>query len=198
MNKEQDDQSRLGLGSTITFLKGWTADIDYTYSVDNSHSNIATSPISGINSWVDPTLSIVLPNYFPAEDYVIEQAAWIKRNVGKAYTTYSKDIRGHSFKAIAGGDMEYYLSEFQYSKAMGLLLASKPTLNLTSGAQFANGYPTHWSTLGYFGRINYSFKNKYLLEANVRRDGSSTFLQIRNGGPSHHSLQDILFQMKSS
>lgn len=175
MNKDQGDQNRVQLGSTITFLKGWTADLDYTYSVNNLHSTVAASPISGINSWVDPTLTNVLTNYFPAEDYVIENSTWIKRNVGKAYTTYNKEIGGHSFKVIAGGDIEYYIDDFQYSKAMGLMLPSKPTLNLTSGAQFANGYPTHWSTLGFFGRLNYSYKHKYLFEANIRRDGSSNF-----------------------
>ena len=175
MNSNEDDQARLQVGATATFLKGWTADMDYTYAVDNSHSNVATSPITGINSWVDPTLTSVLPNYFPAEDYVIENSTWVKRNVGKAYTTYNKEINGHSFKLMAGGDIEYYLSNFQYSKAMGLLLASRPTLNLTSGAEFANGYPSHWSTLGYFGRLNYGYKDKYLFEANLRRDGSSNF-----------------------
>jgi TonB-linked SusC/RagA family outer membrane protein len=175
MNSSEDDQARLQVGATATFLKGWTADMDYTYAVDNSHSNVATSPITGINSWVDPTLTSVLPNYFPAEDYVIENSTWVKRNVGKAYTTYNKEINGHSFKLMAGGDIEYYLSNFQYSKAMGLLLASRPTLNLTSGAEFANGYPSHWSTLGYFGRLNYGYKDKYLFEANLRRDGSSNF-----------------------
>jgi hypothetical protein len=125
----------------------------------------------------------VLPNYFPSEDYVIENAAWIKRNVGKAYTTYNKDIKGgHSFKLMAGGDMEYYISDFQYSKAMGLLLPAKPTINLTSGAEFANGFPTHWSTLGYFGRLNYAYKGKYLLEANIRRDGSSNFPPTQKWG----------------
>ena len=182
MNSTQDDQGRLSVGATATFLKGWTADVDYTYAVDNSHSNVATSPISGINSWVDPTLTSVLPNYFPSEDYVIENAAWIKRNVGKAYTTYNKDIKGHSFKLMAGGDMEYYISDFQYSKAMGLLLPAKPTINLTSGAEFANGFPTHWSTLGYFGRFNYAYKGKYLLEANIRRDGSSNFPPTQKWG----------------
>jgi TonB-linked SusC/RagA family outer membrane protein len=175
MNKNIDDQGRFQVGGTATFLKGWTADIDYTYSIDNSHSNVATSPISGINSWTDPTLTSTALNYFPAEDYVIENSTWIKRNVGKAYTTYNKEMKGHSFKVMAGGDIEYYNDDFQYSKAMGLMLASKPTLNLTSGAEFANGYPTHWSTLGFFGRFNYSYKDKYLFEANIRRDGSSRF-----------------------
>ncbi len=175
MNKNLDDQGRLQLGTTFTFLKGWTADLDYTYAVDNSHTKIATSPISGINSWNDPTLTSVLANYFPAEDYVTQTSTWSKRNVGKGYTTYSKEIGSHSFKLMAGGDIEYYRNEYQYSKAMGLMLPSKPELNLTSGAQFANGYPSHWSTLGFFGRVNYSYKDKYLLEGNIRRDGSSRF-----------------------
>jgi TonB-linked SusC/RagA family outer membrane protein len=33
----------------------------------------------------------------------------------------------------------------------------------------------HWSTQGYFGRLNYSFKNKFLFEVNGRYDGSSKF-----------------------
>jgi TonB-linked SusC/RagA family outer membrane protein len=175
MNNIKNDQTRLQTGATINLLKGWTADVDYTYSVENSHSNVATSPITGINSWIDPTLTSVVSNYFPAEDYVIENSNWIKRNVGKGYTTYNKNFGAHNFKLMAGGDIEYYQSEFQYSKATGLMLADKPTLNLTSGAQFANGYPSHWSTLGFFGRFNYSYKGKYLLEANIRQDGSSNF-----------------------
>lgn len=175
MNTDAGDQSRLQVGSTVTFLEGWTADLDYTYAATNSHSNVAATPISGINSWVDPTLTIVLPNYFPAEDYVIVNSAWNRRNVGKAYTTYHKKIKDHSFKLMAGSDIEYYKNDFQYSKAIGLMLPEKPTLNLTTGAQFANGYPSHWSTFGFFGRLNYSFKDKYLFEANLRKDGSSNF-----------------------
>lgn len=175
MNTSLDDQGRMQLGTTLTFTKGWTADLDYTYAVDNSHAKVATSPISGLDSWTDPTLSKVVANYFPAEDYVYETSSWSRRNVGKGYTTYVKDFNGHNFKLMAGGDIEYYQNEFQYSKAMGLMLPSKPELNLTSGAEFSNGYPGHWSTLGFFGRVNYSYKDKYLLEGNIRRDGSSKF-----------------------
>ncbi|MDF9796343.1 TonB-linked SusC/RagA family outer membrane protein [Catalinimonas alkaloidigena] len=39
------------------------------------------------------------------------------------------------------------------------------------------------STLGsYFGRINYNYDNKYLLEANLRRDGSSKFASGKRWG----------------
>ena len=175
MNSNEDVMSRLQIGSTITFMKGWTADVDYTYAGVNSHDNVATSPISGINSWADPTLTKVEANFFPLEDYTRETSNWSKRQVGKAYTTYNKQIKGHSLKLMAGTDIEYFENRYQFSQANLLMLPSKPELNLTTGPQFADGFPTHWSTFGYFGRLNYSFKDKYLFEANIRQDGSSRF-----------------------
>ena len=175
MNSNEQEMNRLQLGSTLTFMKGWTADIDYTYAGVNSHNNVASSLVSGINSWADPTLTKVESNFYPNEDYTREKSTWSKRQVGKAYTTYNKQIKGHSLKLMAGTDIEYFEDRFQYSEAQGLMLPSKPELNLTTGTQFADGYPTHWSTLGFFGRLNYSYKDKYLFEANVRQDGSSKF-----------------------
>ena len=34
-----------------------------------------------------------------------------------------------------------------------------------------------WSTAGFFGRLNYSYKDRYMAEVNVRYDGSSRFLK---------------------
>jgi len=39
----------------------------------------------------------------------------------------------------------------------------------------ASGITTEWSLLSYFAQVNYSFDNKYVLGATVRRDGSSRF-----------------------
>src|SRR5690606_18361874 len=41
---------------------------------------------------------------------------------------------------------------------------------------------SHWSTLGYFGRLTYDFDQKYLFEANVRYDGTSKFLSGNRWG----------------
>jgi len=46
-----------------------------------------------------------------------------------------------------------------------------------------NGYPrlgkTRYTSLSFFGRVNYGFKERYLLSVNVREDGTSKF------GPGH-------------
>src|SRR5690606_28161996 len=39
-----------------------------------------------------------------------------------------------------------------------------------------------WSTLGYFGRLNYDYEEKYLFEANIRRDGTSRFQDGKRWG----------------
>ena len=39
----------------------------------------------------------------------------------------------------------------------------------------SNSYENGWSLLAYFARVNYAFKDKYLLSASFRREGSSRF-----------------------
>ncbi|MFP4059621.1 MAG: SusC/RagA family TonB-linked outer membrane protein [Bacteroidales bacterium] len=44
------------------------------------------------------------------------------------------------------------------------------------------GAPEEWALMSYLGRLNYSFNDKYLLTASVRRDGSSRFGENRRWG----------------
>ena len=44
-----------------------------------------------------------------------------------------------------------------------------------TGDQFADGSRDWSGRLGFFGRVNYSFGNRYFVEANLRRDGSHKF-----------------------
>lgn len=50
-----------------------------------------------------------------------------------------------------------------------------PTLNTALGTPSTSGRYEHWATAGFFGRFNYSYKDRYLLEINGRYDGSSRF-----------------------
>ena len=59
--------------------------------------------------------------------------------------------------------------------AVQVLDAGQPTNQLNNGSE------TGFAVQSYFARVNYNFKDKYLLEANVRRDGSSRFLNDKWG-----------------
>lgn len=56
----------------------------------------------------------------------------------------------------------------------------RPYLNLATSAQqpTVSGSATDFALAGFFGRLNYSIKNKYLLEFTGRYDGSSRFSQL--------------------
>jgi len=97
------------------------------------------------------------------------------------YSEYSKSFKDHNFKIMGGFQSEIYKSKGLSAGRIGIMLPSKPTINTTSGLD-ASGkaqppsvgdYINASSNAGYFGRINYNYKEKYLLEANVRYDGSS-------------------------
>src|SRR5690606_18152954 len=57
----------------------------------------------------------------------------------------------------------------------GLLFNDLANLNLGTDLLRADGSASIWVIKGYFGRFNYDYKNKYLLEVNARYDGSSRF-----------------------
>jgi TonB-dependent starch-binding outer membrane protein SusC len=95
--------------------------------------------------------------------------------LGNGVATYSKNIGDHNFKAMAG----YEGIQFE-SKHFGLAAKEFPidvawSINLAKGAISApdrfNVYQSR--LLSQFGRFNYNYKEKYLLEVNIRRDASA-------------------------
>lgn len=59
----------------------------------------------------------------------------------------------------------------------GLTTPDLPVLNQTTNADdyTLKGLYKNWKTAGFFGRVNYDFDGKYLLEVNMRYDGSSRY-----------------------
>ncbi len=96
---------------------------------------------------------------------------------------YAKSWGDHHFKAMVGGQIEKTAYRNLGVQRDGIIISSQPVLNLTSGTDI-NGSPVvptvsgeyqEWATAGFFGRINYNYLEKYLLEINLRYDGSSRF-----------------------
>lgn len=60
-------------------------------------------------------------------------------------------------------------------KKMGMIDASLSDLNTFTSEEYIRGNFTGYTYRSYFGRLNYAFASRYLLEANFRYDGSSRF-----------------------
>jgi TonB-linked SusC/RagA family outer membrane protein len=93
-----------------------------------------------------------------------------------AVTTYNWRLKeNHDFKFLLGLNRVAVNSESQFSQITNLTDIINPQFNFAVGTQTGGGDRYQEAQLGYFGRINYAFKNKYLVEANLRYDGSSKF-----------------------
>ena len=94
------------------------------------------------------------------------------------YATFEKDFGEHNLKVTAGVNIETGQNQMQMSKKMGLMDKELGQLPLATGAATVNGSASDWAVAGWFARVNYNYKNRYLAEVNGRYDGSSNF-------PSH-------------
>lgn len=106
---------------------------------------------------------------------------YLNLNIFSEYTKSFNDM--HNFKVMAGFQAEEMKQSFFSAKAYGLLIEELPELNLTNSTDGAGaskvpevvGYRNEWATAGFFGRLNYDYKGKYLAEVNMRYDGTSRF-----------------------
>lgn len=85
---------------------------------------------------------------------------------------------GHSLNILAG--TEAVNNQYRYFTASRQTYAfiNDPTyryLSSGSGAQANNSNQNNGSFFSYFGKVSYSFKDRYLFDASIRRDGSSNF-----------------------
>ena len=89
---------------------------------------------------------------------------------------YLKTVGNHDFTALAGYENYYFKGESMGASRDQFLFDTYPYLN-QGPAAFRDNFGTAFETAyrSYFGRLTYSFREKYLIQANVRRDGSSRF-----------------------
>ncbi len=76
---------------------------------------------------------------------------------------------------LLGMNMVSWKNAYNWSQTTMLVDYTNPQFDLAYGTQTTSGGEYWESQLGFYGRINYNFKEKYLLEANLRYDGTSKF-----------------------
>ncbi len=93
-----------------------------------------------------------------------------------ALATYTKSLGKHDITLLGG--YQYLTNNYNqlYGTRQGNNFQQFEEINaFDPTGQITNGFTTQWALQSYFGRLNYAFDGKYLLEANVRYDGSSRF-----------------------
>ncbi|WP_299324169.1 TonB-dependent receptor [uncultured Maribacter sp.] len=102
------------------------------------------------------------------ESTILNHTNWLQAN-------YKKSFGNHNFNLLLGANQE--TSEIRRTATFEKGFGSTSLVKVGNGTEAVdiNNYDGDWALQSVFSRLNYNYKDKYLLEANIRRDGSSRF-----------------------
>uniref|UniRef100_UPI003D7F7FEF SusC/RagA family TonB-linked outer membrane protein n=1 Tax=Pedobacter sp. TaxID=1411316 RepID=UPI003D7F7FEF len=149
--------------------KGWNivADGNVRITNRNSHENILPAYAYNVAGNRYP---IAVGDYAADYSYVYEfndKANYFTTNI---YTDYEFRLNdNHYFKVLAGFNSELNKVRDLAASRSGLITPELPTINTATNESraIAGGYQ-NWATTGFFSRLNYNYKERYLLEINAR------------------------------
>ena len=161
---------------TVTPFKGLTLKANYSYRTYNNHDTHRRNLIE--YSQV-PGEVVVYNNGGAFDNYMTEEIKEYVRQTWNAYATYENTFAdAHNLKVMGGYNYDSYHYKRVYAKGYDLITTELSDLALISTetrTPEVGGNQSAWKTIGFFGRINYDYKGRYLFETSARYDGSSRF-----------------------
>jgi hypothetical protein len=115
-------------------------------------------------------VNLFTPSGSASRDFQYD-SKWLSTNTLK----YNKDFGKSTMGVLAGYSFETSL--FDRISVAGTGFASDALPNVISAATPTSTIEerSEWALESQFGRLNYGYDNRYVLEASLRRDGSSRF-----------------------
>ncbi|ASZ13786.1 TonB-dependent receptor [Chitinophaga pendula] len=187
--KDRDFTFMGGLNGTLTPLKGLTIKGLASLKMDYRTANRFWSTMPPLTDFItkQPLAS--------TQNKINEmQEKWIRQQevLLQAYAEYEKSLNRHHTRVMVGASQESNIYRDQLTGRRNFPVNNLGTVGAGSSnpadfstedkltdltaARKPNGtYSESWAMRSFFGRINYNYDEKYLLEANLRLDLSSRF-----------------------
>ncbi len=81
----------------------------------------------------------------------------------------------HHLSMMAGTSAQWNSYDYMSGEKSGFLFDSVNQMNNGQEVEYLNGSKSEWSLMSLMARVNYSYDDRYLITATIRRDGSSRF-----------------------
>lgn len=179
------DKNNLTLTGGLEFnpLKDWRIFFDYTYRQNNTDYEALN--VAPMIPGVDGTLYKGTRDELGVAEngrYTRSSAISQYQSVN-LYTNYLLSLADkHNFTFMLGYQEEDYSYKYLYDSVRDLISTTNPSLTLADGNRTVEDTRNGWATRGFFGRINYDYMGRYLVEVNGRYDGSSRFASDHRWG----------------
>ena len=163
-------------------VKGLDFTVDYTYRRRDRRSGFRSLPTPNSYDNINQRMyegNGLTGGFFSngsVYDFTREYRYYQDGNVVNAYFSYDDTFKDHHIGFTLGGNYDDYYGSSVTIQQKGSLSDILAYINMANGEiEKASQGISSYRTLGFFGRINYDWKGRYLLELSGRFDGSSRF-----------------------
>lgn len=177
-SNQRKNNSRIRFTGTFRPYEGITVVGSYNYELVDTEQRQKPHFVQGWNFKDD-----VMTYDSTGKTSVSNSDAKVERYFWDAVGNYDKKFWDRlQFNLMVGASSELYRSKSFNASRQDLIDLGLWALGAATGDASAGGSSTEWSMLSYFGRVNLNWMEKYLLEFNLRYDGSSRFQKGRRWG----------------
>ena len=179
-NAPQNPLAALELWSDKAHASDWSGNIEADYKIHgfedlHIHGSLGSQYTESKETKIDSPYSWG-HNYYGWNG----EARFFKYNiVGNVYAQYQHEFGAHNVDLMAGAeDSHYHRSGYEFGQGTDPITRDAKDEVLRSEKEWA----THYSLVSYFGRLNYTLLERYMLTATFRADGSSRFSKDNRWG----------------
>ncbi len=177
LSKNKNDYLTAIIQGTWKIVRGLSFNTYFAGRVYDSYGKYFTNAYVNTDSLKNITKT-VSPNSLTEARNTLKEYTW------QNLLTYEQSFDQHHIKALAGysqiDNVQTTLSAYRQNFYNNDIQSISQ--GASDGTQTNSGSDAEYALRSYFGRINYDFAGKYLLEVNGRRDGSSKFTGTKQYG----------------
>jgi TonB-dependent starch-binding outer membrane protein SusC len=129
------------------------------------------------------------PYYYPDDGLLMPASGRASDNYNNGLSwvftstlNYMFEIGKNNFTVLLGHEASRMQTTGTYVEVGGMPIDYIRTFDSSPANTISTNFHTASTLESYFGRINYNYDNRYLFQANIRRDGSSRFGPERRWG----------------
>lgn len=157
------------IGAEIEPIKGWKTTFNYNYNIRNTKGEANPKPV--MVELGDGSLGNIGK---PESSYTSNYSERVYKLLN-AVTSYESQVEDHFFNIMLGFEQEQALTTGLTATGTSPVVDDYPSIRTSLGGVIATDNMDHWATRGAFGRLNYNYQEKYLVEVSGRYSGSSRF-----------------------
>ncbi|MHC8949578.1 SusC/RagA family TonB-linked outer membrane protein [Sphingobacterium hungaricum] len=156
----------------LKLAEGWTATANYSFNGIFAQRDIHTKTIYAYRPSGAQYIMTGNPNGYSKQNYRTEN------QVVNLFSQYQKNVGDHYLSILGGFNSELKSYETFLASASQLYSDNIPSLSLSYGTTPSVADAVRkLASMGYFGRFEYNYQEKYLLKVDGRYDATSRFLE---------------------